>query len=714
MRYAAALIALVMTLATMGHAQDANNVLSNDPVLFKADELRHERKLGIVVAKGNVEISQNERILRADTVSYNQKTDTLKATGNVVLMEPTGDVMFADYAELTGNFKDGIIENIRLLLSDNARVAAVGGRRIGGEVTEMRKVVYSPCRTCFGRKQQPIWQLKAVKVIHDKPQQTIEYRDAFLEFFGIPVFYTPYLSHPDPTVKRKSGFLTPRYGSDSQLGFSIETPYYFAIAPDKDLTVRPIITSDEGPVLAGQYRQRFTDGRFEIEGSGTRGSDEDGSKEFRGHIFSKTRFDLTDTWRTGADIEFASDDTYLRRYGFRSPDTLTNHLFLEGFRGQNYAAAEGFYWRGQAADDDSGDTPIIAPLLTFSALGKPGRGGGRWTLDSNLLSLHRTSGTDSRRLSVLGGWELPHIAPTGEVYRFYASLQSDAYFVDDVQPDGSPAGTNFSGLTGRVFPRIGLDWRLPFARSSRGSTQIIEPVAGIMISPNGGNSDKIPNEDSQDLEFDDTNLLSRNRFTGLDRVEGGQRFYYGLQLGWFGNAGASSAFVGQSYRVRRDSTFDVDSGLEDNFSDIVGRVAINPNFPANIQYRFRLDKDDLSPRRNEVIAAFGPKAFNVNVNYSFFGQGTGSGEFTSREEITTGFRSQITNDWSISASTQRDLERNESLRHNIRLEYVCDCFRMSIDFTRTFTQDRDVRPSETVFVRLTFKNLGEVGTSVGP
>lgn len=714
MRYAVSLLLLFVMAVTTAIAQESKSPLANDPVLFKADELRHERKLGIVIAKGNVEITQNDRILRADTVSYNQKTDILKATGNVTLMEPGGDVLFADYAELNGSFKDGVIQNIRILLSDNARVAAVGGRRIGGEVTEMRKVVYSPCRTCVRPGGPPIWQLKAVKVIHDKPEQTIEYRDAFLEFFGVPVFYTPYLSHPDPTVKRKSGFLTPRYGSDSQLGVTIETPYYFNIAPDKDLTVRPIITSDEGPVLAGQYRQRFAKGRLEFEGSGTRGSDENGSKEIRGHVFSKARFDLTDTWRTGADIEFASDDTYLRRYGFRSPDTLTNHLFLEGFRGQNYAAAEGYFWRGQAADDETGDTPIIAPFLSYSALGQPGAGGGRWTLDTNLLSLSRTSGTDSRRLSVLGGWELPHIAPTGEVYRLYASLQADGYFVDDVVPEGAAAGTSFSGLTGRIFPRIGLDWRYPFSRSSGGSSQVLEPVAGIMISPNGGNSDKIPNEDSQDLEFDDTNLLSRNRFTGLDRVEGGQRLYYGLQMGWYGQKGTTSAFVGQSYRVRRDSTFDLDSGLEDNFSDVVGRVAIRPNYPVNVQYRFRLDKDDLSPRRNEVIAGIGPRAFNVRINYSFFGQGTGSGEFGSREELTTGFRSQVTNEWAVSASTQRDMESNESLRHNFRLEYVCDCFKMSVDFTRTFTQDRDVRPTETIFLRLAFKNLGEVGTSAGP
>ena len=227
------------------------------PVLFKADQLRHERKLDIVVARGNVEITQGDRILRANTVTYNQKTDILTATGNVILLEPNGDVIFAEFAELSGDIKDGIVQNIRILMSDDARVAAVGGRRIDGNVMEMRKVVYSPCRKCLGLNGTPIWQLKARKVIHNQTDKIIEYQDAFMEFAGIPVFYTPYLSHPDPTIKRRSGFLTPRYGADTELGTMAEIPYYFNIAPDKDATLRPIVTSDEGVVIAGEYRQRF-------------------------------------------------------------------------------------------------------------------------------------------------------------------------------------------------------------------------------------------------------------------------------------------------------------------------------------------------------------------------------------------------------------------------------------------------------------------------
>jgi LPS-assembly protein len=676
--------------------------------LFKADRLRHERELGLVIATGSVEMVEGDRVLRADTVSYNQKQDIVTATGNVVLMEPSGDVVFADHVELTGDFKDGIVQNIRILMVDEARMAAVGGRRVGGERTELHKAVYSPCRTCESKSGTPLWRIKAIDVVHNKAEQSIEYRDAFMEFFGIPVLYTPYLVHPDPTVKRRSGFLAPRYGSESVLGVILETPYYFNIAPDKDATIRPIITTNEGLVLAGEYRQRFVDAEAKLTGSATHGTKQSGEQGFRGHFFSDFRADLNNTWRAGADIRLTSDDTYLQRYDFTSDDTLTNRAFVEGFKGQNYASAQSYFWRGLRNEDDPGTTPLIAPILDFNAITPVGNGDARWVLDANLLSLTRSEGADSRRLSLINSWELPHVARTGEVYHLYASLQTDAYYASNVQEVGKATGDTSTGFTGRVFPRIGLDWRFPFSRADGSNTQILEPVAGIQFAPNGGNPGQISNEDSQDIEFDETNLFSRNRFTGLDRVEGGQRLYYGLRFGVFGSSGYSDGFIGQSYRFRRDNDFSATSGFNDHFSDIVGRVSVQPSTPVKLQYRFRLDKDDLSPRRNELSTVVGPKAIRLNLNYSFFDEGSGSGEFTDREEITYGFTSQITPAWSIDASTRRDLQASSTLNHNIGLTYECDCFTMKLTFTRTFTQDRDVRPSDTIFVRLIFKNLGEI------
>src|SRR5207245_1904969 len=241
---------------------------ATEAMLLTADELQNDEELGLVVAKGHVQISQGLRTLLADTVTYNQRTDTVTASGHVSLLEPTGEILFADFVELTNRFDDGFLQNIRALLSDRSRLAGNTGRRTGGSRLELRRGVYSPCDLCRDDPTQPpLWQLRAETIVHDQQRHLVEYRDAMLELGGIPMLYLPYLAHADPSVKRQSGFMAPTFGNSTNLGAHITTPYYWAIGPDRDATFNPTFTSEAGQVLAGQYRQRFSNG--EVQGSGS-------------------------------------------------------------------------------------------------------------------------------------------------------------------------------------------------------------------------------------------------------------------------------------------------------------------------------------------------------------------------------------------------------------------------------------------------------------
>jgi len=718
----AAIAGLYSAAVTPAVSQTRPPVQTDAPVLFKADQLRNEEKIGLVVATGNVEFTQNGRTLLADSVSYNQRTDTLTASGNISLLEPTGEVIFADHIELTGNMRDGFIENMRVRMTDNSRIAAAGGRRVGGTRTEFRKAVYSPCELCEkDPTRAPIWQVKAARVSHDQETRDVTYRDAFLEFYGIPMMYTPYLSHPDPTVERRTGFLVPSYGSDSELGTFVSTPYYFDIAPNMDATFSPIVTTNEGVVGSGEFRHRLSSTDYFVQSSLTYASREDGeSKGMRGHLRGELRHEFDRTWRGGIDLRLATDDTYLRRYGFEAPETLENRIYAEGFRGRNYASANAYFFQGQRSTDEQSDTPIVFPKLDYNYVSDPGSFGGLWKIDTNALALTRTGGTDSRRLSAKTKWELPYISRLGEVYRLFASVQTDAYWVKDVTESDAP-DNQISGLTGRVFPQAGLEWKLPWARRDGRFTQIVEPIVSVVLAPSSQNQELIPNEDSLSFEFDDTNLFSENRFGGIDRVEGGSRITYGLSSGIFGiNSGFSSFFIGQSYRFSEDNDFGSDTGLDEHFSDIVGRVEISPTKYINALYRFRLDKDDLAPRRNEVQASLGVPRFRLNVNYLSIDQQNlndivdPEDAFRDREEITLGFSSQATERWRFGADTRRDLTTGGgSLRHGAFLNYEDECFLFQVDYSRTFTQDRDVRPSDTILFRVVFKTLGEVETSTG-
>lgn len=685
------------------------------PVLMTADQMQFDRERGVVTAKGHVEISQGPRVLKADNVTYNQKTGVVTASGNVSLTEPTGEVIFAKSVKLTKELREGVIDNIRVLFPDDSRFAANGAVRTGGNRTDMRKAVYSPCKVCSDKSGTPLWQIKARRIVHDQVKKNIEYTDASLDMFGVPVIYMPFFWHADPTVKRRTGFLPPLLGNDNQLGFTMQTPFYINIAPDWDATFSPIFATREFPVGVIELRHRLVDGEIKVEGSVT-ASDVKGNvggrttERVRGHIFTKGRFDIDDTWRWGFDGKYASDDTYLSRYNFTGADELISRAFIEGFRGRSYASAETLYFQGLRNEDVQARIPVVAPLLNYNFISEPIFNGSRWSLDVNALGLTRREGTDSHRLTVTGGWQMPFIGRGGDLYTLSASVQGAVYQVNRVVEPNKPS--TFSGATGRFFPQVTLDWRYPWVREFGNVRQLIEPRMAISFAPNGNNSTKIPNEDSQNFEFDDTNLFSANRFPGLDRVDGGKRFTYGLRTAFYGDGGGQSEFfIGQSYRFLVDDTFGVGSGLEDNFSDFVGRVRISPSRYLDLLYRFRLDKSKFRARRSELRMLAGPDYLRLGIDYLFFGRTTETSEFGKREEITARLTAKVTKNWTIAARTQWDLSGVASpLVHGVSLTYSCECFLLTVDFSRRFTVNRDDNASTRFFVRIVFKNLGEVRT----
>ncbi|TVR98440.1 MAG: LPS-assembly protein LptD [Rhodospirillales bacterium] len=699
-------MALVLAMNAAAAAQPIDWT-DDEPIVFTADELIYDHEREMVRAVGRVQIDHGGRILLADEVTYEQPRDLMTATGNVALLEPTGEVLFSDRVEITGDLRSGLLDNIRAVLSDGARFAAVGAVRREGNLTEMRKAVYSPCDLCAkDPTRAPLWQVKAVRVRHDQVAREIEYRDAWLELGGIPVLYTPYLSHPDPTVTRKSGFLMPIIGTSTDLGVIVGTPFYWVIADDKDATITPIYTSDEGPVLGFEYRQAFKHGVLNFDGSGTVDSQDD----IRGHVFSSFRYDISERWRGGAAFNRTSDDTYLRRYGFGGPSrTLTSRGFLERFGREGYFSANAYSFQPLEAGADPKAQPIVAPLLDYNFSAQLDPYGGRTTVDLNLASLVRREGNDTQRLSARAGWSLPLKDVIGGLYEVSATLWADGYHVNQLERPGDK--TPFTGFSGRIWPQASADWRWPWLRTGERFDQMVEPVVQIAVAPIGGSSDKIPNEDSQTLEIDVDNVISANRVPGLDRVEGGTRLNYGLAWQAFTDRGQSLvAFAGQSYRFQRSSGLDEASGLSTQLSDFVASVdaAFAPWF--NAGYRTRVNSQKLGFRSNEVLFGGGIEALRLRGRYLFLAD-EASEEFAGREELRLNLQSQFTRYWRGRAFSLYDLTEDGGLREvGLGFTYEDECFLLDGSWTRQTFRDRDLVPDNSFFIRISFKTIGESQT----
>ncbi len=686
------------------------------PVLMLAERVDVDEPRQVVTAIGDVEITRGNRRLLADKVRYYQAEDRIEAVGNVTLLEPGGQAIYADLLEISGDLKDGVIEELRARLDKDSRLAATSARLIDGTRTEMDQAVYSPCPVCEEEEASPLWQITASKVTHDEETKDVTYNHAFFEFHGVPVFYTPYFSHPDPSVDRRSGFLSPSFGTDTELGFVLETPYHFALAPNYDVTLSPIITTQEGVALAGEFRHRLRNGRYNLGGSITRGSEPENDNddqatrdEFRGHVEGDGKFALGGGWDWGYNLFVASDDTYLSRYDFSDLNILENRLFIEKTSGRNYYAANTYAFQGLREADDQGLIPFALPLLDVELSSKPMIWGSRFFLDSSLLALNRTDGLDTRRLSTTGGWELPWLGRLGDQYRLSLSLRGDYYDLD-----GDPDTLSDEGrrTEGRLIPRATLDWNWPWVGETLGLTPVIEPISSLTLAPTGLNDDDIPNEDSLDLEFDDTNLFEESRFPGLDQVEEGSRVSYGLRFAGIGDRGeVVNTLFGQSFRFQKDDQFDADSGLDGRFTDYVGRIELTPADWLRARYRFRLDRDSLEPVRNEVRATLGPSSLRFDVNYLSLEDdpSVSEEEFRAREEITAGVQLGLGSGLTVRAQTRRDLKADRTVANTYGLIYRHPCLVLIAGVERLFTENRDAGDGTTISLRLTFQNLGEVG-----
>ncbi|MDH5513496.1 MAG: LPS assembly protein LptD, partial [Gammaproteobacteria bacterium] len=448
--------------------------------VISADEISYDESLQSVVASGNVEIAHGERILLAEAIRYDQRNDSVIATGNVVILEPTGEVMFADYVELSDELRSGVIENIKILLADNSRLAANGARRINGRKTIMKRAVFSPCRICEDDPARPpLWQLKAGTIVHDQESQNIEYTNAWLEMFGVPVVYTPYLMHPDPMVERRSGLLTPQFGASTIFGGFARLPIYLVFNESSDATIEPILTIKERPILAFEYRQRLNNGAMEFSASATKADRETGDPDNptiiedtqRGHLFAAGRFDLDEDWRWGFDLQRASDPTYLDRYDFfgEPGDILESNLYVEGFHRRSYTEANIFAFQNLGSPDPLAvDEPLVAPILDHNYMSEADSIGGRWAFDADVRNHVRQEGTDSRRLSLKGGYMIPLVADFGLVTTLSASIEADAYHYDQLQLDGQLEN---NVTAGRVVPRLAAEWRLPIVRGTEHTRQ---------------------------------------------------------------------------------------------------------------------------------------------------------------------------------------------------------------------------------------------------
>ncbi len=750
-------------------------------MLVQASEINYDYNNQQVSAVGNVQIYYNGATIEADKVVYDQRAKHLHAEGNARITEADGKITYGEIIDLTDDYRDGFIDSLRLETADQTRMAAARANRSGGNYTVFESGVYTACEPCRDDpRKPPLWQVKAARIVHDQTEKMIYFESARIEFLGVPLAYMPYFSAPDPTVKRKSGFLMPFISSSTAYGFAVDTPYYLALAPDYDMTISPRVMSKQGAMLQGEWRQRFEDGSYTIRAAGlyqldrTYFANTDGDRSFRGSAETSGRFNLSPQWVWGWDGVLVSDPTFFGDYKIRSlqqratdlvntfgQTECVSQLLLSGRGERSYFDARTIHFTGFTTADQQAALPNVHPVIDYeNTLKYPVFGGVLgYNVNSTTLSRQNASfdaisqsavntgscttatadpaqktpancllrGTPGlySRFSAETNWKTKYIDSYGQVFTPFVSVRGDAAIVS---VNNDPGVSNYiapgESEVVRAMPTVGFEYRYPFIGVASWGTQTIEPIAQVIARPNESNIGKLPNEDSQSLVFDDSNLFKVDKFSGWDRVEGGGRANAGLQYtAQFNRGGSVNVLFGQSYQLFGTNSFAVGdatntglgSGLDKTASDYVARLSYDPTRIYGFIARFRFDEKDFTLHRLEVEARANFDRWTLSVMYGNYDAQPQLGFLERRQGVLTSSNVKIDANWSIFASARYDLEHNKISQSRFGVGYMDDCFILGLNYITDYTYSTSVPvPNHTVMLQLGLRTLGGVqaGTSI--
>ena len=708
------------------------NGLPDDPnqVQFTADQLDYDMNTDVVTASGDVRLYRESNRLRADKVTWDRRTGKVMATGNIVVANPQGDAAYGDSIELTDTLKDGVVDNMLVVLEAGGRIAAARGSRSDGGVITVENAAYTPCSVTdsAGCPKEPSWKITADRVVYDPAKHRLRYKGARISVFGFATIPLPAFSHP-AGGQSDSGFLTPDARYSRTNGFQVALPYFFSIAPNRDLTVTPRVFSDTLPMLQADYRELNSLGAFRVQAYGTYSRRSDDltvaptpatlRNDFRGYLDLIGRYQLNPTWDVRASLRVASDRTFLRRYDISRDDRLRNNVAIERIDADSYFVINAWAVQTLRVGDRQGLQPVALPEIDYRRRLDDGLLGGKFDFQVNTLALTRTGGQDTQRAFTSAQWSIRRLTNWGQEVSLTAYTRGDIYNTSDSIATTVASYRGENGFRFRGIAAGALDVKWPFVGDFLGGSQRITPRVQMVVAPHLANLE-VPNEDARAVDLEDSNLFALNRFAGYDRFEDSTRFTYGLDYALYLPGFSVEANVGQSYRLTtRPTLFPNGTGLTDRMSDIVGRTVFRFHDFVSLTHRYRLDKDGLAVRRNEIDMSLGSRATYVTVGYLRLNRNVDPTleDLQDREELRLGARMQFARFWSLSGSTLIDLTDKQEdplslangfqpIRHRIGLFYEDDCLRIGTTWRRDYATTGDAQRGNSYLLTLAFKNLG--------
>lgn len=674
------------------------------PISLLADTINLNQSTGVLTATGNVHIFFGDTVLSASSIIYDSRLGQITAEGPIVITDASGTVVLADFADLSTDLQTGLVRGARLLLAGQMQLTATEYERTKGRFDTLNNVVASACQICAERPV-PAWQIRAKQVIRDEQNKQIHFRSATIEIFGQPVFYLPYMRIPDASVRRATGFLNPVILSSEYFGDGVKLPYYLVLGHHADVTITPTLNFDGATVVDAEYRHRFANGMFEAFGAL---AIRDEFNDFgRGFLKVDGVFEVFDNVTLSFGATAISDNGFLRQYNYNNTDRLINELSFSRYRDRGYVslvAAHMFSLR----DSENNDTiPLVLPEFNYRGYRSDPVLGGKFGYEISLVGLSRKLGEDVLRVGAGLDYRVELNLPLGLRASGFVNIDADIYRVWNsvVFPET---------ILISAHPSVGANIRWPLAKTTPNARHIFEPIVQLLFTADPAFNDPVPNEDSQQAEFDDTNLFDLNRFPGRNVTETGYRANIGATYTVYDNNGWSLGLAG-GLIVRSEplDLFADDTLLGGSTSDILGAISFESAPDFNVIGRFLFD-DKLNFKRSDTQFSTSFGKWGVSGTAIYLAADILALASAERGEGTIDVQYRIAPNWALDFNWKRDLLENLDVSAGFGATYGNECIEIGVSLSRRFTSSNNVVPSTDINLTLQLAGFGGTSTTEWP
>lgn len=680
---------LIFLIPFLSEAQ-SENLFENASII--ADNIEIDAK-GNLLANGNVEIRHNEHILKANRISYSKESDTLLVNGPLSLTDSSGNVTQANSAVFKDDFEEAVLLATKVILEKQLEISADELISNTNDESNFNRVSATSCVTCENEK--PFWQIKAKKVTHNEKSKTIYFYNAYVDVLGFPIFYTPYLTIPDPSVKRASGFLVPQFLSNSRLDFGVKLPFFIPLENDKDLTLSTFITPRTNTVEV-RYRQAFQKGNLILDSALTQDSIYE--DEFRGYLSLNGDLLLNNGYKLNYAIERVSDNAYLGDYGYSGRNGLSSGLnYSKTERSRLFETSLGLVQ--SLYKDDISKITIDASSFYAQEIAL-NRATGKLLLSTEFVGswrnvTHDIAGRDVARIGTKIAWQNSLISNLGLEYGGNMEYNYDIFLVS--QDSRYQSSQALSSIGGNLYARYPL-----VAKASYG-THKLEPL--IQVAQGWRERSKVISDESTHTEFDMGNLITISRFAASDRYENGTHGAYGFRYSYNSDEKYRIDLgIGKIVRKNGYYGFTESSGLRKQRSDNYVTSKIKLPFNSYLSFQGLLD-NKLNSKKSTFNGGFDFSKIKVDAEYSYLQADLMELRQKPVEEWTVSNIIKFNQKWKFSSNLRFDESEDHLALLGAGIIYENQCAAVKVEMDRRYSQEGASPPTTNFSFAINLKGF---------